>query len=305
MLPVANTSEEYRSIKKQDPSFIEAARLILKTQNIELTDSSFAKNGSLPVLLVDNSLVFKFFPALYANEAPTEISALELLTQNNCKVPKLISYHEIDNWICIQMTQLKGQSLKDLWVHLNDEQKKSACRQIGQSLRKIHEIDLSKNLYFKNNWYDFISEQKRNCVNRQTQIGLREDLIKQIPLFLESVDLNYSPISFLHTEVMKDHVFFDENLNFEGFIDFEPSRLGYFEYDFASVGVFLTSGDSLALKAFFEGYDISETSATKEFKRRALAYTLLHQYSNLKWYLEFMPVARTLDELADLWWRTN
>jgi hypothetical protein len=40
-------------------------------------------------------------------------------------------------------------------------------------------------------------------------------------------------------------------------------------------------------------------------QRRLLAYTLLHRYSNLRWYLERMPDRdgiTTLDALAGRWW---
>jgi hygromycin-B 7''-O-kinase len=35
-----------------------------------------------------------------------------------------------------------------------------------------------------------------------------------------------------------------------------------------------------------------------------MAYALLHRYSRLAWYLEFMPTggAETLDDLARRWW---
>lgn len=302
MLPIANTLEEYRSINKQDSSFIQAAKIILQKQSIEIETSQFATSGSLPVVLVNNSFVFKFFPPIFAAEAPTETLALEFLSEKNCACPKLVAIEDINGWKCIQMTKLAGNNLKDLWPTLNEQQRQSACKQIGESLRKIHNLSLPETGFFKNDWNEFLTEQKKNCVDRHSKIGLPEDLLKQIPDFLNNVELKHHRISFLHTEVMKDHVFFDDELKFQGFIDFEPSRLGAAEYDFASVGVFLTSGDSKALRAFFEGYGILELATTKNFKRLLLAYTLLHQYSNLKWYLEFMPVADTLDELAELWW---
>ena len=304
MLPAANTLEEYRSINKQDASFIEASKIILQKQNIQMTQSHFASSGSLPVLIVNDAFVFKFFPPVFANESPTESLALEFLTKNNCAAPKLLAHEDINGWKCVQMSKLAGSNLKDLWPTLGDDQRQSACKQIGKNLRKIHDLTLPETGFFKNNWNEFLTEQKKNCYERHAKIGLREDLLKQIPDFLNTVDLTWNKISFLHTEVMKDHVFFDEQLQFQGFIDFEPSRLGAPEYDFASVGVFLTSGDKKALRSFFEGYGILNQASTTSFKRRVMAYTLLHQYSNLKWYLEFMPNADTLDELAEQWWAT-
>jgi hygromycin-B 7''-O-kinase len=305
MLPIANTLEDYRSINKQDLSFVEATRIILQKQNLHVEISQFATSGSLPVLIVNNAYVFKFFPPIFASEAPTESKALEFLTANACAAPQLLALEDINGWKCVQMTKLKGHNLKDLWPTLNEQQRQSACQQVGNSLRKIHDLSLPETGFFKNDWNEFLTEQKKNCVERHTKLGLREDLLKQIPDFLNSVELKWSRISFLHTEVMKDHVLFDEHLNFQGFIDFEPSRLGAAEYDFAAVAVFLSSGDRKALRSFYEGYGSIAQANTQEFKRQALAYTLLHQYSNLKWYLEFMPNADTLDQLAELWWAVN
>ena len=38
-----------------------------------------------------------------------------------------------------------------------------------------------------------------------------------------------------------------------------------------------------------------------------MAYALLHEYSNLKWYLERDPPrsAKTIDALADEWWAST
>jgi hygromycin-B 7''-O-kinase len=302
MLPAANTPEQYKSINRQDPVFSQAAFSLLASQNIKVSSTAFPSSGSLPVVFVNNTYVFKFFPPLYADESLTESKALQFLADNNCAAPRLISTGDIAGWKYVCMKKLSGQSLKELWPKLTENQRQKACHDIGSCLRKIHEINFPDTSFFKNDWNEFLTEQKKNCVERHTKIGLREDLLKQIPDFLNSVELKHQHISFLHTEVMKDHVFFDDKLKFQGFVDFEPSRIGAAEYDFASVGVFLTSGDRKALRAFFQGYGNLDQVTTKNFKRRALAYTLLHQYSNLKWYLEFMPNADTLDELAELWW---
>lgn len=208
-------------------------------------------------------------------------------------------------WQFVLMSKLAGGSLKDLWPNLLPESRRQACIEIGKSLRKIHEINLSAVDLNTNLWTEFLSAQKNACFARHEKLGLRQDLLKQIPAFLESVNLDWSRLSFLHTEVMRDHVFFDvanEKMTFSGFIDFEPSMIGCPEYDFASVGLFLSSGDRDALRSFFEGYGNLDQVSNREFRRRIMAYALLHKYSKLTWYLQFMPNADSLDELAELWW---
>ncbi|MDB4952187.1 MAG: putative aminoglycoside phosphotransferase [Gemmatimonadetes bacterium] len=75
------------------------------------------------------------------------------------------------------------------------------------------------------------------------------------------------------------------------------------EYDFASVGIFLTCGDSALFRAFLLGCGYTDADFTVELPRRIMAYALLHRYSNLRWYLETIPprTATTLDELAAEW----
>jgi len=41
-----------------------------------------------------------------------------------------------------------------------------------------------------------------------------------------------------------------KTLSFSGFVDFEPSMIGAPEYDFAAVGIFLSSGNPNALRSF-------------------------------------------------------
>ena len=52
---------------------------------------------------------------------------------------------------------------------------------------------------------------------------------------------------------------------------------------------------------FFSG-NLRKETLPQALRSEVMAYLLLHKYSNLKWYLQFMPDAKSLDELAELWW---
>jgi hygromycin-B 7''-O-kinase len=90
-----------------------------------------------------------------------------------------------------------------------------------------------------------------------------------------------------------------------GVVDFEPAMVGAPEYELASVGVFLTCGSGPALRTLLLAYGYGEGELGLPLQRRLLAYTLLHRYSNLRWYLERIPPGdgvSTLDALAARWW---
>lgn len=302
MLPIVNNLEQFNSLDLRDPSFALAACTVLSHSNLAEINTSHPTTGSLPVVFINDQAVMKFFPPLFTDAFQNEVKSLQFLS--NCQVPKLLEVGEIHGWHYVLMSKLAGNSLKDIWESLPQKEKSAACREVGASLRRIHEIKLTAD-FDLSSWTQFLDSQKQGCFARHEKLGLRQDLLKQIPKFIESVDLVSSRICFLHTEVMKDHVFFDRSsgkISFSGLIDFEPSMVGTYEYDFASIGIFLSSGDRVALRSFFEGYGNLDQAVNREFRRRVMAYTLLHKYSNLKWYLQFMPNADSLDDLADLWW---
>ena len=251
-------------------------------------------------------MVVKFFAPLFAAGFAAEVAALKFLAPVATLSPRLIEAGSIDGWNYVLMTQLRGCSLKQSWPGLSAQEQRLACFNVGSALRTIHALPVDGQKVTASGWSDFLGVQLRGCVERQERLGLDAAIVRQIDSFLARVDLHERDRQvFLHTEVMRDHVFFERSarsLAFSGFIDFEPSMIGCAEYDFAAVGIFLSCGDAHALRAFFAGYGSLPAVNSREFRRRIMAYTLLHKYSNLCWYLEFMPRASSLDELADLWW---
>lgn len=89
-----------------------------------------------------------------------------------------------------------------------------------------------------------------------------------------------------------------------GLYDFEPAMMGEPEYEFASVGVFVACGDARFLRRILTAYGHPGDRLDAASQRRLLAYTLLHRYSDLSWYLQRMPTPPelTLDALAARWW---
>lgn len=100
---------------------------------------------------------------------------------------------------------------------------------------------------------------------------------------------------------MLAHVFTqdgDKGAQISGLIDFEPAMVGLREYEFASVGLFVAQGNSRLLRAFLSGYG---HSIDPELHRRVMGFALLHRYSSLRWYLEFMPNGDTIEDLTERW----
>ncbi|MET9358192.1 phosphotransferase [Streptomyces sp. NPDC006617] len=106
----------------------------------------------------------------------------------------------------------------------------------------------------------------------------------------------------LHTEVMRQHLLVDpDGWRPTGLFDFEPAMIGYRAHDFVGVGLFVTGGDPDLLARLAKAYGHTFEPSV------LLAYTLLHVYSDLPWYLRELPVpaAETLPSLAEAWFGTT
>lgn len=106
--------------------------------------------------------------------------------------------------------------------------------------------------------------------------------------------------------MMREHLL-ALNGHLSGLFDFEPAMRGPAEYEFASVGVFVTRGDRGLFRRLLLAYGYSGSDLGPDFCRRILGHALLHRYSRLRWYLERVPPppgTSTLEELALAWFGT-
>jgi hygromycin-B 7''-O-kinase len=89
-----------------------------------------------------------------------------------------------------------------------------------------------------------------------------------------------------------------------GLFDFEPAMVGAPEYDFSSLGLFVSCGDARFLRRTLLAYGYAPHALDEALSCRLMAYTLLHRYSNLRWYLERLPAPgdTSLEQLATRWW---
>jgi len=147
--------------------------------------------------------------------------------------------------------------------------------------------------------------QRASCRERQLARGLGAPWVDEVGDFLA----RWTPSDdgarvLLHTEVMREHLLVERRQgawHISGLIDFEPAMLGAPEYELAAVGIFLTCAEPGLLRVLLDAYG---AEIDDELPLRIMAYALLHRYSNLRWYLERLPVpddVRNLESLARRW----
>jgi hygromycin-B 7''-O-kinase len=308
--PRVQTDEQFRALPRSDPGILEAATALWRRLGLAPGNLSLFETGSLPVFAAGHAHVLKLFPPCFAEEEPRERSVLERLAGAlPVPTPGVAASGEVEGWRYLVMDRLRGDPLDGLWRSLTSPHRVDLAEQTGALLAALHALDPQDAAALRPDWPCFVREQSERCVERQRGLGAAESWLEQIPPFLEvaSVSLEARRV-LLHTEIMRAHLLAErgaEGWKLSGLLDFEPAMIGAAEYEFASVGLYVTRCDAAALGALLRAYGYREQELGLPLQRRFLAYALLHRYSNLRRYLQEDPPPpgiETLDALAATWW---
>jgi hygromycin-B 7''-O-kinase len=235
-----------------------------------------------------------FSPNSRANR-DNEVIFLEALHKKlPVDTPQLVNTGEVSGWPYIIMEQLPGITLEEAWPELDKKNKLSLCQKIGEATFALHHLPIPLTIENNNTKFlDWYKGQRAIAATRQASNGLDNQWVDSIEPFLQSVDMNLDETTnfvLLHTELMRDHFLVIENEDgwqLSGLIDFEPSMAGPAEYDFASVGLFISQGEPEILRAFMEGYGLENPDFN--WKNRMAAWALQHRYAHFPWYLSRLP----------------
>jgi hygromycin-B 7''-O-kinase len=309
-LPPILTVDDYRSFDLRDPAHAQAVREVCARHGLPQDPLHQFPNGSSIVYAAGDRYVVKLYPPVFADEFRTETGVLGAIAGSlSTPTPEVVAVGTLDEWSYLVMTRMEGEELKSCWGEIPQESRIELARQLGLLVRGLHAIPLYS-IPLPDDWAEFVSRQIEECVSRHTRLGLESWMVDLIPPFLASLDPALrapTPRVLLHTEVMVDHLFAHrshekslEGWRLSGLIDFEPAMIGHPEYEFAAVGLFVAGGDPLVFNAFLDGYGYARSERGRGLAERVMAYTLMHRYSNLIWYLRFMPQPERHDTFASL-----
>jgi hygromycin-B 7''-O-kinase len=263
-------------------------------------------SGSLPVYAIGTDHVLKVFPPYEQEHASSEARVLAAVQAAlPIPTPQLIAAENLDGWPCILMTQLHGTRVVDAWPALPQAARDRLADTLGATLAALHALDTAPLADLPPRWDAFIAEQAASARQRQSERRLDAYWLERVDEFLARwMPPPVARHALLHTEIMREHLLVDDAGRASGLFDFEPAMLGAPEYEFASVGIFFACGDARALRRTLLAYGHAPHRLDEALQCRFMAYTLLHRYSNLRWYLERIPAgnATTLEQLATRWW---
>ncbi|GGW52509.1 aminoglycoside phosphotransferase family protein [Streptomyces xantholiticus] len=303
MLPAVDTDEEWDAIVPDETVMRPGAEELCARLGLAGAPLTRFPDGSQPVYAVGDAHVLKLFPGAAAEDGIAEGRVLSHI-QGRLPVPtpRVHEFGPYENgWQFVLMSRLHGENLAEAWDRIPQAERERLVTETGEALSVLHSLDPGplEDVLGPGNWGAFLDRQRDGAVEQQRAHGLPPHWLEQIPEFLASVPLPRTPRrSLLHTEVMQQHFLVDpDGWRLTGLFDFEPAMIGDRAYDFVGVGLFVTRGDPELLARLAESYGHTFEPAV------LLAYTLLHVYSNLPWYLRELdgPGERTLPALAEAW----
>ncbi|MEU4116354.1 aminoglycoside phosphotransferase family protein [Kitasatospora sp. NPDC028055] len=315
MLPLVETDEQGDAVVPEEAVLRPGAEALCARLGVGGQALERFAEGSVPVYAVGSEHVLKLFPAPSARDALAEERVLAFLAGRlPVPTPALRAAGEyVNGWRYVLMSRLHGEGLAPAWPRVPQPERERIARDCGEALAALHALDTSRTAAAPGaepladalppgDWPAFLARQRAGAVARQRERGLPEAWLEQIPDFLSAAPLPAGPQrALLHTEFMREHLITDpaDGWRLTGLIDFEPAMIGDPAYDLVAVGLFTTRADPHLLGRLLAAYG-------RPFEPRLLmAYTLLHVYSNLPWYLrELKPSADTLDDLAEEWFGT-
>lgn len=262
-------------------------------------------SGSLPVYAIGEAHVLKLFPPDEAAHAAIEARVLAVVQGVlPLPTPRLLAADTLERWPYLLMSQLRGPRLVDAWPSLSAAERDRAADDLGAAIAALHAIDTGPLADLPPRWDEFLAAQRASAVLRQRERQLPPQWLERIDEFLARwMPPPDSRRVLLHTEIMREHLTF-EGGRLAGLFDFEPAMIGAPDYDFASVGLFMSCGDARLLRRTLRAYGFAASALDESASCRFMAYALLHRYSNLRWYLQRLPLpgATTLEQLAAHWW---
>ncbi|MEU3729556.1 aminoglycoside 3'-phosphotransferase/choline kinase family protein [Streptomyces sp. NPDC033538] len=303
MLPIVETDEEWDAIVPDETVMRPGAEDLCARLGLAGAPLTRFPDGSQPVYAVGEEHVLKLFPKAAAQDGVAEGRVLSHIDGRlPVPTPRVRDFGPYENgWQYVLMSRLRGENLARTWGSVARADRERLVTDVGEALAVLHSLDSAPlgDVLGPGDWGAFLDRQADGAVEQQRGHGLSAAWLEQIPDFISAAVLPRTPSpSLLHTEVMQQHFLVDpDGWRLTGLFDFEPAMIGDRAYDFVGVGLFVTRGDPHLLARLAKSY--GHTFEPSEL----LAYTLLHVYSNLPWYMRELgaPAEGTLSALAEAW----
>ena len=267
--------------------------------------------GSLPVVSLGAHVV-KFYPPGCQHEQHVERTVQEALAGRlPLATPEPVAAGELDGWVYLVMTRLRGEPIEAVWQVASREQRVQLARELGAMAAALHETPCATVAPLVADWSTFIAGQIDAVVETQKRRGAPAEVCAELEAFIGRHLPLPDPASsgqLLHTELLGDHVRVAASPHggwqLSGLLDLAEVMVGHPEYEAGAAVEFLFRRETGCLDAYLEGYGWRPSEIRDpERRERLFVWHLLHRYAHLKRFSGFLgfdevPPLATLRDVA-------
>ncbi|HHO53432.1 MAG TPA: aminoglycoside phosphotransferase family protein [Deltaproteobacteria bacterium] len=302
MLPALPHPDAYGALRR-DPAWLAQVAAWFRLQ-LGLPDPGVPYPNGSSVVVRYGPVVLKLFCPTDRAHARTEALVLQqLFSALPVETPRLIDLGEVEGWPWVLMSTLPGDDLSQRWAELTPSDRLSLAAELGELLAALHAQRPPGELAIA--WPVWSAAQASSAVDQHRRGGCPPPLLEQLPAFLERADLSVGPrgLALLHTEVMREHLKVHrhgDRWRLCGLFDLEPAMVAPVDYEFASVGLFFSSGDRTLLRRVLSSWGVDPLD--EALTHRLFALALIHRYANLAfWMRHTRTEGSDLEQLAQRW----
>jgi hygromycin-B 7''-O-kinase len=232
-------------------------------------------------------------------------------------VPVSLGYGVLEgemDWPYLVLSFIEGDAIRDARSGIPHSSLVALARDLGRCVAILHDIPRSSFLSLASCLGDWglVAEQQlaKTLDHLAGNQVLPIELIRRIPDFVKPVLAGQSPSSLVlvNGDLTEDHVLLaeeDGTWRISGLIDFADSLLAPRDYEWVALWFGALDRDPGCLHAFMEGYN-GGIVVDAAFRRRAMAYTFLHEFGGLMIELALsrlgLPHIESLTHLETVLW---
>jgi hygromycin-B 7''-O-kinase len=311
-LPDLQNLDEYRAIYHEEALWRPAIDEIRRRHGLADEPCQRVPVGTHLVYYAGPYHVIKLFVPLFESDFVAEtLVAKRVEGKLGVTTPRIVHQGEITGWRYLVMTRVPGRQLGEVWHGISAENRHAIARQVGQLIAQVRSISVVGLNELAIDWAAFVARQVATAAERQRGGGVPEDLLAQVPAFLESTVVHllqgFEPVLLL-ADITDENVLLSKaggSWQVVSYVDFGDAVIGHPDYELVTPGLELARGDGQLLRALLRDAGYAESELNKELRRRLMAFTLLHRFVQLEDVVKMVPQARgdtVLEELAQVLW---
>lgn len=291
LLPEIQTGAEFSELFQQDLIWRPALEHLVKELNLQ-GPIRRANRGSHIVYRIGDQWL-KLMAPIYSKDMAYELEGLKS-TQGrlSVKTPEIRHIGELESWPYVVMSDVPGVRIGDVYSELNQQNQISLATEIARITTEISEIRPSAEIKQRADWNVFIQQQYMNVYEHHKARKMEEPWLAGLKEFISKFDVKdfmTSRPKFLHSDLTFDHFLLSQTngqYKVSAVIDFADCRCGHPEYEMPASAIFIFKGNAPALTAYVQTMNLESLAGSPSISEKLMAWTLLHQFSNLAAYFD-------------------